>query len=60
MVQVEKVKIGKKMQTIDKRGIPHVILLGEDEVKNGTATLRDMHTGEQVTKKLDEVIADLV
>lgn len=60
MVQLEKGKIGKKMQTIDKRGIPHVILLGEDEVKNGTATLRDMHTGEQVTKKLDEVIADLV
>lgn len=60
LVQLERSKIGKKMQTVDKRGIPHVILLGDDEVKNGTATLKDMHTGEQITKTVEEVIESLL
>ncbi len=58
-VQLESVKIGKKMQTIDKRGIPIVLLIGDEEVKQGTVTLRDMQTGEQVTKPVDEVLESL-
>lgn len=60
LVQLENAKIGKKMQTINKRGIPYVIVLGDDEIKNGTASLKNMETGEQSTKTIEEVIQSLI
>ncbi len=42
-----KAKLDKQLKYADKKGIPYVIILGPKEVKNETATLKNMKTGEQ-------------
>jgi histidyl-tRNA synthetase len=40
-------KIKKQMAYADKKGIPLVVLVGEEEMNNGTAIVKEMSTGEQ-------------
>jgi len=47
----ENKKFKQKISYADKLGIPYVIFLGEDEVKEGVVACKDMATGEQT--KLD-------
>ena len=44
-------KFKQKISYADKLGIPYVIFLGEDEIKEGVVACKDMATGEQT--KLD-------
>ncbi len=43
----EAVKIKKQMQYADKNSIPYVLIAGEEEIKNGLYSLKDMQSGEQ-------------
>lgn len=52
-------KIGKMFGYADKLGIPFVAVAGEDEVNNGTLSLKNMQTGEQITVSVEEVITKL-
>ena len=47
----EQKKFKAKMNYADKIGVPYVVFLGEDEVKEGVVACKDMKTGEQT--KLD-------
>ena len=47
------------MSYADKLGVPYVILLGEDEIKQGKYTLKDMRTGEQQLLTQEEVSGEL-
>ena len=47
----EEKKFKQKVAYADKLGIPYVIFLGEDEIKEGVVACKDMATGEQT--KLD-------
>ncbi len=40
-------KVGKQFKYADKRGVPYVVLIGEEELKAGSFTVRDMKGGEQ-------------
>ena len=40
-------KFKAKMNYADRIGVPFVAFLGEDEVQNGVASLKDMSSGEQ-------------
>ena len=51
----EQKKFKQKMSYADKLGVPYVILLGEDEIKQGKYTLKDMRTGEQQLLTQEEV-----
>ena len=42
-------KMGQKVAYADKLGIPFVVFLGEDEVKSGMITVKDMADGGQTT-----------
>jgi len=42
-------KIGKQIKYADSRGIPFVALLGEDEIKAGTVTVKDLAAQTQAT-----------
>jgi histidyl-tRNA synthetase len=42
-------KIGKQIKYADGRGIPYVALLGEDEIKGGTITVKDLRAQAQTT-----------
>ncbi len=46
-----------KMKYANKAGIPYVAIIGEDELKNGEVTVKNMLTGEQQTVKAEEIIS---
>jgi histidyl-tRNA synthetase len=45
-----------QLREADKRGARHVVILGEDELASGAATVRDMQSGEQVDVALAELV----
>ena len=53
----EQKKFKQKMSYADKIGVPYVIFLGDDEVKESVASVKNMRTGEQVKLPVDEVTA---
>jgi histidyl-tRNA synthetase len=42
-------KIGKQIKYADSRGIPFVALLGDDEIKAGTVTVKNLAAQTQTT-----------
>ena len=52
---IEKSKIKKQFKYANNLEIPYVIVLGEDEINNGTVSLKNMQTGEQTEIKIDEL-----
>lgn len=56
----EAAKMKKQMEFASKKGIPYVLFAGESEVANGTATIKDMASGEQTTLPIDQVAAHLL
>ena len=56
----EQKKFKAKMTYANKLGIPYVVFLGEDEIAAGTASIKDMTTGEQVALPLDQVAAQVL
>ncbi|MBO0322473.1 histidine--tRNA ligase [Muricauda sp. CAU 1633] len=47
-------KMKKQFKYADKRGVPYVILLGEQELTEGNFVVKNMKTGDQKAYKLDE------
>lgn len=48
-----------QMKQANKRSAPYVVILGEDEVKEGSVTLKNMQTGEQKKIMANELINKL-
>ena len=42
-------KFKKKVGYADKLGVPYAVFMGEDEIRGGVVTCKDMATGEQTT-----------
>lgn len=42
-------KMKKQLDYANRKNIPYVVLVGENEMKDGKLTLKDMQTGEQIT-----------
>lgn len=40
-------KLGDQIRAADKKGIRHVLVIGEDELKSGRFTLKDLDTGKE-------------
>jgi len=53
-------KFKAKLNYANKVGVPFVAIIGEDEVKNRTAVIKDMATGEQQTLSLEDVSMFLI
>jgi histidyl-tRNA synthetase len=51
----EAAKMKKQMEYASRRGIPLVVIIGGDELAAGTATVKDMRTGEQKSMALNEI-----
>ena len=48
--------IGKRYRRADACGTPWCLTVDDETINNGTVTLRDRDTMEQITLKLDEVV----
>jgi histidyl-tRNA synthetase len=53
-------KLGKQFKYASERGIPAVVVLGEDERARGEVAIKDMRTGEQRTVKRDAVASSFL
>ncbi len=49
-----------QMRTANNDGYRYAVIIGEDEVKQGTVTLRDMDSGEQETIPRSQLISRLL
>ena len=55
----EQKKFKQKMSYADKLGVPYVVFLGEDEVRPGAVSVKDMISGEQNTLPLDQAVVHM-
>lgn len=55
----EAAKMKKQMAYADKRGIPYVALVGENEMQSGVLSLKNMFTGEQKNISPEELVQEL-
>ena len=55
-VYLENKKIKAKFKYADKLKIPYVAVIGEEEEKNGTVSLKNMETGEQEEMSIEKMI----
>ena len=58
-VNYTKKSVKAMMNYANRIGVPYVIILGEDEQKQNTVTIKNMQTGSQETCKLENVIGML-
>ncbi|HZY82317.1 MAG TPA: histidine--tRNA ligase [Cyclobacteriaceae bacterium] len=49
-------KINKQLEYADKKMIPFTIVIGDDEVKSGLLSIKNMRSGEQLKKTLEDII----
>lgn len=59
LVYPEPDKLGKQFKYASQLGIPKVCILGESELADGTVTIKDMESGEQMTVKRSDAFASL-
>jgi histidyl-tRNA synthetase len=52
-------KIGKQIKYADKKGIPFVVIIGEEELKQNKVTLKEMASGESKLVTLEELVLSL-
>jgi histidyl-tRNA synthetase len=52
-------KIAKQMKYANKKGIPFVVIIGEEEKQQGTVAIKEMSSGEQKTVTLKEAASIL-
>lgn len=51
--------VGKALGYADKQDYKYSLLIGGDEVKEGTVTIKDMESGDQKTIRKDELIEEI-
>ena len=52
-------KIKKQMNYANNKGVQFVVMVGEDEIKSGQLTIKDMRSGDQSKMKVSELIKAL-
>ncbi len=53
-------KLKKQITYADKKGIPYVILIGENEMKSGMISVKDMISGEQFSTSFETFLNNLI
>lgn len=52
--------LGKRIRSAETHKIPYMLVMGDEEAKNSTVTVRDYKTKEQVAKPKEEFVAGLL
>ena len=55
----EQKKFKQKMAYADKIGVPYIAILGEDEIKEGAASIKDMTSGEQKKLTYEQAVTEI-
>ncbi len=59
LIYPEAAKMKKQMDFANRKQIPFVAFIGENEMRDGTVTLKNMADGSQTTMTVDEMVAAL-
>jgi histidyl-tRNA synthetase len=59
-VYTEQKKVKAKFSYADKLSIPYAVIIGSDEAANGTVSLKNLKTGEQITVSAQEAAAEIL
>lgn len=51
--------LGDKIKSADKRKVPYIIALGDDEVKTGQYKLKALESGEEITVDISQIVSNL-
>lgn len=51
------IRLDKQLKYADRKGIPYVVIVGPEEIKHKTVTLKNMKTGSQKTVSLKELLS---
>lgn len=57
LIYPDAAKMKKQMEYADRKGIPFVIFVGEEEITNNTLKVKNMVSGEQITVPADAIVA---
>lgn len=49
-------KVNKQLEYADKKTIPYTIMIGTDEMQSGLLTIKNMKSGEQLKKTVEDII----
>jgi len=52
-------KLKKQMEYANKIGSPAVVLYGDDEIKSGKATLKNLETGNESSVKIEDLVNEI-
>lgn len=55
LIEMNKRKIKKVLESADKNGIPYVIILGENEIKEKILEIKDMKNNTNIKVKIDDI-----
>ena len=55
----EQKKFKQKMAYADKIGVPYIAILGEDEIKEGAVSIKDMTSGEQKKLTYEQAVTEI-
>ncbi len=56
----EAAKLKKQLSYADKKGVPYVVLIGENEITAGRISVKEMKSGEQFTLTLEELLRKII
>ena len=56
----ERKKFKARMSYADRLGAPYVVFVGEDEIREGVLSVKDMHTGEQRKLAAADAAAEII
>ena len=49
-------KVGDQIKTAHKQNIPYIVCIGEDEIKSGLYSVKNMESGEETKVKAEEIV----
>ncbi len=55
-VDLSNKKVGDQIKNADKRGIPRIICIGDEEVKNGKLRMKILASGEELSGSEEEIV----
>lgn len=60
LTELNNIKLKKAMNIANRENIKYVVILGEDELKDSSVSLKNMITGEQEIVKIEELVSKII
>ena len=59
LTELNNIKLKKAMNIANRENIKYVVIIGEDELKSNSVSLKNMISGEQEIVKIEELVSKI-